>query len=131
MCVPPGPRDDGTPRLLRSSLHGRTDLSCRSSPVPLPWLLSPWQVPNLPPSCGHLPRSSSSRGGGARRHGPGTWVLGVMEACYGIQWAVIGTYSLAAFPHGRILVGVLWPAYAGGVAGIAHLNRKRAGRYGW
>ena len=58
-----------------------------------------------------------------------TWVLGVMEGCYGIQWAVIGSYCLAAFPHDRILVGVLWAAYAGGVAGIAHLNRKRAGRY--
>ena len=54
-----------------------------------------------------------------------------MEACYSVQWAVIGTYCLAAFPHDRILVGVLWASYALGVAGIAHLNRKRVGRYSW
>jgi hypothetical protein len=62
---------------------------------------------------------------------PWTWVLGVMEACYGVQWAVIGTYCVAAFPHDRIVVGVLWAAYAGGVAGVAHFNRKRAARYAW
>jgi hypothetical protein len=62
---------------------------------------------------------------------PWTWVLGVMEACHGIQWGVIGTYCLAAFPHDRILVGILWAAYALGVAGVAHVNRKRAGRYSW
>lgn len=62
---------------------------------------------------------------------PWTWVLGVMEACYGVQWAVIGTYCLAAFPHDRILVGILWAAYAGGVAEIAHVNRQRIGRYSW
>ena len=62
---------------------------------------------------------------------PWTWLLGVMEACYGVQWGVIGTYCLAAFPHARILVGVLWAAYALGVAGVAHLNRKRVGRYSW
>ena len=63
---------------------------------------------------------------------PWTWVLGVMEGCYGIQWAVIGTYCLADFPHERIVVGVLWAAYALSVAGIARLNRrKRAARYDW
>ncbi len=60
-----------------------------------------------------------------------TWVLGIMEACYGIQWAIIGTYCLAAFPHDRIVVGILWAAYALGVAGISHLNRNRAARYTW
>ena len=62
---------------------------------------------------------------------PWTWLLGITEAAYGVQWAVIGTYCLAAFPHDRILVGALWAAYAGGVAGIAHVNRKRIGRYSW
>ena len=62
---------------------------------------------------------------------PWTWVLGVMEGCYGVQWGVIGTYCLAAFPHDYILVGALWAAYAGGVAGVAHMNRKRVGRYSW
>ena len=60
---------------------------------------------------------------------PWTWVLGVMEACYGVQWGVIGTYCLAEFPHDRILVGVLWAAYALGVAGVAHIGRKRVTRY--
>ena len=62
---------------------------------------------------------------------PWTWVLGVMEACYGVQWAVIGTYCLAAFPHDRILVGILWAAYALVVAGVSHVNRKRTARYSW
>lgn len=62
---------------------------------------------------------------------PWTWLLGVMEAAFGIQWAMLGTYCLAAFPHDRILVGILWASYAGGVAGIAHLNRRRVGRYSW
>jgi hypothetical protein len=60
-----------------------------------------------------------------------TWLLGIMEACYGIEWAIIGSYCLAAFPHERILVGVLWAAYALGVAGMAHVNRKRTTRYDW
>ena len=55
----------------------------------------------------------------------------VMEACYGVQWAVIGTYCLAAFPHDRILVGALWAAYALGVAGVSHVNRQQIGRYSW
>ncbi len=54
-----------------------------------------------------------------------------MEACYGIHWGFIGTYCLAAFQHELILVGVLWATYARGFAGVAHLNRKRAARYGW
>lgn len=71
MYVPPGPRVDGTSGSLRSSLHDRTDLSCRSSPVLSRWLQSRSLALNLPPSCGCSFRSSSSRGGGARRHGPG------------------------------------------------------------
>ena len=62
---------------------------------------------------------------------PWTWLLGVMEACYGIQWAMLGAYGLAAFSHDRLLVGILWTAYALGVAGVAHFNRKRAARYAW
>jgi hypothetical protein len=61
-----------------------------------------------------------------------TWVLGVMEAAYGVQWGVIGTYCLAAFPHDRIVVGILWAAYAGGVAGVAAASRSQyEHRYGW
>ena len=62
---------------------------------------------------------------------PWTWVLGVMEGCFGVQWGVIGTYCLAAFPHDRIVLGVLWATYALGVAGVSHVNRKRAGGYSW
>ena len=63
---------------------------------------------------------------------PWVWLLGVMEACFGVQWAFIGAICLANFPTHRILVGVIWTAYAGFIAAVGWTNRRRySRRYGW
>jgi hypothetical protein len=60
------------------------------------------------------------------------WLVGVMEACWGVQWSLIGIYGLQDFPRHRLLVGVLWFAYAGAVAAVGALNRWRYNRKsGW
>ena len=54
-----------------------------------------------------------------------------MEACWGVQWSLIGIYGLQDFPH-RLLLGVLWFAYAGAVAAVGSLNCWRYNRKsGW
>lgn len=63
---------------------------------------------------------------------PYVWLLGILEGCFGVQWAFIGATCLAAFPEHRLLVGMLWIGYAGGVAAIGLVNRQRfSRRYGW
>ena len=63
---------------------------------------------------------------------PHAWLLGVMEACFGVQWAYIGATCLAVFPTHRLLVGILWIAYAGLIAAVGWTNRRRySRRYGW
>ena len=63
---------------------------------------------------------------------PHAWLLGIMEACFGVQWAYIGATCLAAFPTHQLLVGILWIAYAGLIATVGWTNRRRYSRkYGW
>ncbi len=63
---------------------------------------------------------------------PWVWLLGILEACFGVQWAFIGATCLANFPTHRILVGVIWIAYAGFIAAVGWTNRRRYSRkYGW
>ena len=60
------------------------------------------------------------------------WVLGITEACFGVQWAYLGIYCLTTYPRHRLLVGVLWAGYAAVVAAAAAINRSRFNRrYGW
>lgn len=60
------------------------------------------------------------------------WLVGIMEACYGIQWMYVGVYALTAYPRHRALVGVLWAGYAALVAAVGAVNRWRYQRhYGW
>ena len=60
------------------------------------------------------------------------WVLGVTEACFGVQWAYLGIYCLTTYPRHRLLVGVLWAGYAAVVAAAAAINRWRFNRrFGW
>jgi hypothetical protein len=35
------------------------------------------------------------------------WLVGVLEAAWGLQWAYIGIYCLEDFPRHRLLVGIL------------------------
>lgn len=59
-------------------------------------------------------------------------LLAVLEACFGVQWAIIGATCLAAFPAHVYLVGALWAAYAGVVVVLGGINRRKFGRpYGW
>lgn len=61
-----------------------------------------------------------------------TWFLAVVEACFGIQWAMLGAASLASFPRHRLVVGVCWMAYAGIVAAAGLYNRRHAsGGFRW
>ena len=62
---------------------------------------------------------------------PWAWLLGIVEACFGVQWAVTGAYCLAAFPRHTVLVGLLWALYALLVAGAGALGRWHGRRYGW
>jgi hypothetical protein len=60
------------------------------------------------------------------------WLLGITEACFSVVWAFLGAYMLAALPQDRLLVGLLWIAYAGIVAVPGGINRWRFNRkYGW
>lgn len=60
------------------------------------------------------------------------WVVGVLEAAWGLQWAYVGIYCLEDFPRHRLLVGVLWAGYAAIVAAAGALNRWHYGRKnGW
>ena len=53
-----------------------------------------------------------------------TWLAGIIEACWGIQWAFLGTTFLAAYPAQRLVVGGLWIAYAGLVIVLCTVNRR-------
>ena len=60
------------------------------------------------------------------------WLVGIMEACFGIQWGYVGAYALATYPQDRPLVAGLWIAYAALVAAVGAVNRWRYNRkYGW
>lgn len=60
------------------------------------------------------------------------WLVGVMEACFGVQWGYVGAYALATYPHHRALVGALWIGYAALVAGVGAVNRWHYNRKsGW
>lgn len=53
------------------------------------------------------------------------WVLGLLEAAWGCQWAAVGLYALTAFPDSRGIAEALWVGYALLIAGVAALNRWR------
>lgn len=62
---------------------------------------------------------------------PWVWILGVLEAAWGIQWAVLGLTLLATYPRHRLAVAVCWIGYALLVAGIGAINRwKYQRKYG-
>lgn len=54
---------------------------------------------------------------------PWMWVLGILEAAWGVQWGAMGLYGLMDFPHHRGLVEVLWVGYALAIAGVGAVNR--------
>ncbi|MHB1787634.1 MAG: hypothetical protein ACYCS7_16155 [Acidimicrobiales bacterium] len=56
---------------------------------------------------------------------PWAWVLGILEAAWGVQWGVLGLYGLMAYPDHRVLVEGLWIGYALAIAGVGALNRWR------
>ena len=59
------------------------------------------------------------------------WVLGILEAAWGVQWACLGLFGYMDYPHARPLVAVLWIGYALVIAGIGAANRwKYNRRYG-
>ena len=63
---------------------------------------------------------------------PWGWLLAVMEAGFGVQWVYLGAILLDAFPHERIVIGVVWAGYAGLIAVAGMVNRRTTGRrYGW
>ena len=51
------------------------------------------------------------------------WILGVLEACWGVQWAFVGVTLFTTFPHRVPLDAALWIGYALVVAGIGAVNR--------
>jgi uncharacterized membrane protein len=60
------------------------------------------------------------------------WLLGLVEGCFGIMWALLGATLLAEFPRNQIAVGIGWAAYALVVAIGGGVNRWRfAHKYGW
>jgi hypothetical protein len=60
------------------------------------------------------------------------WLLGLVEGCFGIMWALLGATLIAEFPHNTIAVGLGWAAYALVVAIGGAVNRWRfQRRYGW
>jgi len=60
------------------------------------------------------------------------WLVGIMEACWGIQWAYVGVYTLATYPEDRGMVAAGWIGYAALVACVAAVNRWRYHRrHGW
>lgn len=62
---------------------------------------------------------------------PWVWILGVLEAAWGIQWAVLGLTLLATYPRHRAAAAVCWIGYALLVAGIGAVNRwKYQRKYG-
>ena len=63
---------------------------------------------------------------------PWTWILGIEEAAFGIQWGYIGVYALNSWSQDYVVIGLLWASYAGVIASIGAVNRwhyKR--RWGW
>ena len=63
---------------------------------------------------------------------PWAWLLGILEAAWGVQWALLGLFGLVDYPEHRALVAVLWIGYAVLIAAIGAVNRwKYNRRYGW
>ena len=56
---------------------------------------------------------------------PWAFVLGILEAAWGVQWGAIGIYLLAAYPNNLVTVVAIWFCYAFGMAGIGAVNRIR------
>ncbi|MHB8247115.1 MAG: hypothetical protein ACYDGN_17570 [Acidimicrobiales bacterium] len=62
----------------------------------------------------------------------GAWLLGILEAAWGVQWALLGLFGLVDYPRQRAIVAVLWIGYSLLIAGIGAVNRwKYNRRYGW
>ena len=56
---------------------------------------------------------------------PWLWILGILEACWGVQWAFVGVTLFTTFPRHVPLDSVAWIGYALVVAGIGAVNRWR------
>jgi hypothetical protein len=56
---------------------------------------------------------------------PWAFVLGILEAAWGVQWGAIGLYLIAAYPNNLVTVVAIWFGYAFAMAGIGAVNRFR------
>ena len=63
---------------------------------------------------------------------PWMWILGILEAAWGLQWSVFGITLITMFPSHLVTDGLVWAGYAYLVAAIGAFNHLRLRRrYGW
>lgn len=56
------------------------------------------------------------------------WWLAVQEAAFGVEWSMMGAYSLAAWPGRRLVVGASWIGGAMVIALLGVVNRRARAR---
>ena len=56
------------------------------------------------------------------------WLLSLELGFVGATWAEVGIIALAQFPNHRLLIGVIWAAFALALAGAGAMNRQRYSR---
>lgn len=52
------------------------------------------------------------------------WWLAVQEAAFGVEWSMMGAYSLGAWPARQLIVGAWWIAGALVIALLGVVNRR-------
>jgi hypothetical protein len=60
-----------------------------------------------------------------------SWLVALLDGCFGAQWAFTGATSLAWFPSNFVTVATVWTVIPAGLAASGAWNRKRIGRREW